>query len=74
MIGGGDSDIDLFEKAVRLSPWERAAFLAEACGDDESLRRRIEALLRSNDRAGDATGGAEDHQAGDGYQAGDRAV
>ena len=53
MAGGGDSDIELFEKVVQLSTWERAAFLAEACRNDEGLRRRIEALLRSNDRAGD---------------------
>ena len=48
-----DSDMELFAEAVQLSPRERAAFLAKACGADEGLRRRIEALLRSNDRAGD---------------------
>src|SRR4051812_31232343 len=52
MSGRGDNNIDLFEKAAQLSPSERTAFLNEACGNDAALRRRIEALLRSNDRAG----------------------
>jgi hypothetical protein len=35
----------LFHSALRLEPDERTAFLAEACAGDESLRRRVEALL-----------------------------
>src|SRR5262245_7061923 len=32
---------------------ERSACLAEACGQDEELRRRVEALLAFHDEAGD---------------------
>ncbi len=31
--------------ATEKPPAERAAFLAEACGQDSALRRRVEALL-----------------------------
>src|SRR5690349_5983387 len=40
------------EAATRLSPDERAQFLAEACGDDLELRARVELLLAAHDRAG----------------------
>lgn len=36
---------DLFHKASARPANERAAFLADACGDDEDLRRQIESLL-----------------------------
>src|SRR5262245_18164364 len=36
----------------RGDPAERAAFLDEACGGDDALRRRVEALLRSHEQAG----------------------
>jgi serine/threonine protein kinase/tetratricopeptide (TPR) repeat protein len=36
----------------RQAPSERAAYLAEACGADESLRRQVEALLRQHEQAG----------------------
>src|SRR5262245_34386769 len=40
----------IFLAAVeKATPEERAAFLAEACGGDEELRRRIDALLRAHD-------------------------
>src|ERR1051325_10999003 len=52
MTGKSGRDIELFTEAVQLSIEERAAFLDRACAGDEDLRRRIEALLRSNDRAG----------------------
>ncbi len=35
----------LLEMALRLPAERRAAFLAEACGDDPELRRQAEALL-----------------------------
>ncbi|MBX7103988.1 MAG: tetratricopeptide repeat protein [Gemmataceae bacterium] len=38
----------LFDMALDLSPEKRAAFLAAAC-PDESLRRRVEALLAANE-------------------------
>src|SRR6185295_1937066 len=53
MTGNRNNDIELFAQAVQLSPAERIAFLDRACIDDVDLRRRIEALLRSNDRVGD---------------------
>src|SRR5437762_812435 len=52
MTGKSGRDIELFTEAVQLSIEERAAFLDRACAEDEDLRRRIEALLRSNGRAG----------------------
>ena len=53
MTGNGNQDIKLFAEAVQLSGEERMAFLDRACAGDGELRRKIEALLRSNDRAGD---------------------
>src|SRR6184192_2013019 len=52
MTGKSGRDIELFTEAVQLPIEERAAFLDRACAEDEDLRRRIEALLRSNDRVG----------------------
>ncbi|MEA3211602.1 MAG: hypothetical protein QOE70_4659 [Chthoniobacter sp.] len=43
----------LFLAATEIAaPQERATFLDKECGDDHSLRRRVEALLASNDEAG----------------------
>jgi serine/threonine protein kinase len=40
---------DIFLKAIDLSsPDERAAFLAQACASDESLRRQVEAMLQAH--------------------------
>lgn len=44
---------ELFGKALNIEPDEREAFLADACGSDEALRREIEGLLASHKRAGD---------------------
>ena len=35
----------LFDAALEREPHERAAFLDEACADDEALRREVESLL-----------------------------
>ena len=35
----------------------RAGFVASACGRDDALRRRVEALLRAHDDAGSFLGG-----------------
>jgi WD40 repeat protein/serine/threonine protein kinase len=44
---------ELFLAAVELSaPAERAAFVDRACGAEEELRRRLEALLRAHDDPG----------------------
>ena len=44
-------DVEIFTGAIQLRGPERNAFLDRVCADDEKLRRRIEALLKSNDRA-----------------------
>jgi serine/threonine protein kinase/tetratricopeptide (TPR) repeat protein len=36
----------------KIDPARRAAFLDEACGDDEGLRRRVEAAIRAREQAG----------------------
>src|SRR5690242_6941172 len=53
MTGNGKRDIEVFAEAVQLPTEERPAFLDRACAGDETQRQRIQALLRSNDRAGD---------------------
>jgi serine/threonine protein kinase len=53
MTSRRNRDFELFEEAVPLSLAERGAFLDRACAGDLALRRRVEALLTSNDRAGD---------------------
>ena len=42
---------DLFQSAVERAPEERAAFLDESCHDDEGMRREVESLLTSHQRA-----------------------
>jgi len=42
----------LFTEAIKLPRRERAAFLEKACGRDEELRRKVEALLSAHDRMG----------------------
>src|ERR1051325_8249041 len=43
--------IDLFQSALEHAPEERAAFLDESCHDDEGMRREVESLLTSHERA-----------------------
>ena len=43
----------LLQEALDLGSAERAAFLAEACGDDDGLRREVESLLVFYERTGD---------------------
>jgi serine/threonine protein kinase len=42
---------ELFDAALKLEPNERAAFLKQACGNDEKLRKQVESLLDSYDNA-----------------------
>src|SRR5262249_15480646 len=42
----------LFDALVDMSPEERSAYLAQACGDDPELRRQAERLVRNLERAG----------------------
>src|SRR5262245_25761697 len=53
MTGNSKRDIELFTEAIQLPHEERIVFLDRVCGEDEGRRRRIQALLKSNDRAGD---------------------
>ncbi len=41
----------LFLDVVELPFESRASYLASVCGDDDTLRERVESLLRANDRA-----------------------
>ena len=41
----------MVEHAFELEGTERAAFLAQACGDDLELRAEVEALLQEEERA-----------------------
>src|SRR6184192_2874377 len=43
--------IDLFQSAIERAPEERAAFLDESCHGDEGMRREVESLLTSHERA-----------------------
>ncbi len=52
MADSFDEAQDLFEAALSLSPVEREAFLRQRCGDDETLRSEVLALLAADVRAG----------------------
>ncbi|HEX7331641.1 MAG TPA: protein kinase [Pyrinomonadaceae bacterium] len=41
----------LFHSALERTPCERAAFLAQACKGDESLRQEVESLIGSHERS-----------------------
>ena len=43
--------IDLFQSALERAPEGRAAFLDETCHDDQDMRRELESLLISHERA-----------------------
>ncbi len=43
----------LADAAARSNPAERAAFLAQACGDDREFRAEVERLLAAHEQAGD---------------------
>ena len=44
---------DLYHAALERPAEQRSAFVARACGSDESLRLEVESLLAANDAAGD---------------------
>ena len=47
------SELDVFIAALeRDDPAERDAYLAQVCGSDADLRRRVERLLRLHSEAG----------------------
>ena len=41
----------IFDAAIELPPERRAAYLIKACGGDDALRQRVEALLRAHESA-----------------------
>ncbi len=41
----------LHHAALQLEPGQRGAFLQEACGSDEDLRRELESLLAPREEA-----------------------
>src|SRR5215216_937133 len=43
----------LFHAALERTPQERIAFVEQACGGDEELRREVESLLPYDDQARD---------------------
>jgi eukaryotic-like serine/threonine-protein kinase len=43
----------ILRASLSCEPARRDAFVAEACGDDEELRREVASLLAAHDRAGD---------------------
>ena len=43
----------ILRASLSCEPAQRDAFVAEACGDDEELRREVASLLAAHDRAGD---------------------
>src|SRR5215469_4042069 len=51
MTSDRKGDVEIFTEAIQLPDEERIAFLDRVCAEDQELRCRIEALLRSNDRA-----------------------
>jgi hypothetical protein len=46
-------EIAVFTEAIKVPYRDRAAYLDNACGGDDHLRRRVEALLKAHDRMGD---------------------
>jgi eukaryotic-like serine/threonine-protein kinase len=42
----------IFDVAVRFDAYQRKAYLNEACGNDEALRREVESLLATHERDG----------------------
>ncbi len=52
----------LYQAALELGPGERSAFLRQACGEDETLRREVESLLAADEEAADflAAGAIDD--------------
>jgi serine/threonine protein kinase len=47
----------IFDAAAALRPEERSSFLDQACGENEALRREVQALFKIEDRAGDFLNG-----------------
>jgi serine/threonine protein kinase/tetratricopeptide (TPR) repeat protein len=53
MNSNSSRDVAVFTAAHELPVNEREAYLAQVCGDDIELRKRVEALLRAHSELGD---------------------
>jgi len=45
-------DVAVFTEAIKVPLRNRDAFLDQACGGDQNLRHKVEALLKAHDRIG----------------------
>ena len=52
MSANRDTEEEIFDAARELAANERAAYLAEMCGQDADLRKRIEGMLEADAAAG----------------------
>ena len=43
---------DIYHATIARPPDERASFLGEECHGDESLRKQVEAMVKSHERSG----------------------
>jgi serine/threonine protein kinase len=46
------TDSGIFKVAIKLPAEQRAAYLDQACGDDQALRQEVESLLQAHDAPG----------------------
>ena len=53
MSDSPNRDVEIFTEALQLPRDQRAAYLERACGGDDELRRKVEALLKGHDQVGD---------------------
>jgi serine/threonine protein kinase/Tfp pilus assembly protein PilF len=53
MNDSSNRDVAVFTEALQLPPGARTAYLDLACGHDQALRQKVEALLAGFDEAGD---------------------
>ena len=44
---------DIYHATIARSPEERASFVGQECHGDESLRKQVEAMVKSHERSGD---------------------
>lgn len=52
MNDDASQEIAVFTEAINIRPQDRAVYLDIACAGDVNLRRKVEALLKAHDRAG----------------------
>jgi eukaryotic-like serine/threonine-protein kinase len=45
-------ELTVFTEAIKVRREDRDAFLEKACGGDDNLRRKVEALLKAHDHIG----------------------